>query len=432
MSTPAPGHDCCAEYASAVRLSRRRFLQGLAATGAVASGVATSVFGEAFRQTAFGATTGGNVLVVLSLRGGIDGLGVVVPHGDPAYYAQRPTIAVPQASLVAADAQFGLHPELAPLEWAFTAGELAAVHAVGLPVPNRSHFSAMEEVEDADPGSATRRGWVNRMIGLDSDPEPSEAIHLTSSILPTMLVGPAPALAADRIDQISLVGAEDTSSWSDRRRTSLDIMWAGGSASPLHDGYRSAARTVDLLAPVAQSGYTPQVTYPSDWRANDLSNALQDTAHLIKADVGTEVVSIDFGSWDMHSDYGTTSGGDMQGMLSAFARALDAFLQDLGPLRSRVTVVTISEFGRRVHENGNHGLDHGWGNMMLVAGGGVKGGRYYATWPGLGTGTDDDLQVTTDYRQVLGEVLRSRFPERSLSTVFPGFTVDSAGLGLMA
>ncbi|MGZ4456166.1 MAG: DUF1501 domain-containing protein, partial [Nocardioides sp.] len=166
--------------------------------------------------------------------------------------------------------------------------------------------------------------------------------------------------------------------------------------------------------------------------AADLSNALQDTAHLIKADVGTEVVSIDFGSWDMHSDYGTTSGGDMQGMLSAFARALDAFLQDLGPLRSRVTVVTISEFGRRVHENGNHGLDHGWGNMMLVAGGGVKGGRYYATWPGLGTGTDDDLQVTTDYRQVLGEVLRSRFPERSLSTVFPGFTVDSAGLGLMA
>src|SRR3954452_22757887 len=192
-SSSNPSLDCCREYAKASQLSRRRFLKGMAATSAAA--VSTTMFGDALRQTSFGATTGGNVLVVISLRGGIDGLGMVVPHGDPAYYTARPTIAVPQNALVAPDSMFGLHPQMQPLEWLFTGGELAAVHAVGLSVPNRSHFSAMEEVEDADPGSTTRRGWVNRMIGLDSRPEPSEAIHLTDSIVPTMLAGPGPALA---------------------------------------------------------------------------------------------------------------------------------------------------------------------------------------------------------------------------------------------
>ncbi len=182
---------------------------------------------------------------------------------------------------------------------------------------------------------------------------------------------------------------------------------------------------------MASTDYVPDVTYPRVWPATDLSDALKDTARLIKADIGTEVVSIDYGSWDMHSDYGTTEWGDMQNMTEGLAGELDAFLRDLGPtLRSRVTVVTISEFGRRIKENGNRGLDHGWGNMMLVAGGGVKGGKYYGTWPGLGTGTavDDDLQVTTDYRDVLGEVIGTRFPDRSLSSVFPGLSPSPLGL----
>ena len=421
--------DCCTELATAARLSRRRLLQGVAA-GTL--GTTTTLFGEAVRQTSFAAGTGGNVLVVLSLRGGIDGLGVVVPHGDPAYYAQRPGIGIPADQLVAADTMFGLHPELKPLEWAWNSGELAAVHAVGLPVPNRSHFSAMEEIEDADPGSSARSGWVNRMIGLAAGTDPTEAVHLSGSVVPTLMSGPAPVLAAGSVDELSLVGAgkDDDREWADRRRTELDIVW-GGSSSPIHQAYRSATRAVDRLAPVAGTSYKPDVTYPTAWPGSDLARALKDTAQLIKADVGTDVVSIDFGSWDMHNDYGTLGWGRMQSMLGAFVQVLDAFLRDLGPLRSRVTVLTISEFGRRIHENGNSGLDHGWGNMMLLAGAGVKGGKYYAGWPGLGTGTDDDLAVTTDYRQVLGEVIRSRFPARSLPGVFPGFTVDSAGLGLM-
>jgi len=139
-------------------------------------------------------------------------------------------------------------------------------------------------------------------------------------------------------------------------------------------------------------------------------------------------VSIDFGSWDMHSDYGTTAYGDMQNMVQGFAGVLDAFMRDLGDLRQRVTLVTVSEFDRRVKENGNRGLDHGWGNMMLVMGAGVKGGRYYGSRPGLGTGSDDDLQVTTDYRNVFGEIVARRFPDRSLAEVFPGLSYSPVGL----
>ena len=415
---------CCDEFEGAARLSRRRFLSGMAAGAGAA--VATSVFGDAFRQTAYAATPGGNVLVVISLRGGVDGLGLVVPHGDPGYYAARRNIALPANSLIARDPMFGLHPQMAPLEWMWNAGEMAAVHAVGMEVPNRSHFLAMEEIEDADPTSSVRRGWVNRMIGLDGGGQPHEAVHLGRSLTPTALVGPAQVLATDSLSGIELAGA--TNDYVTRRRTQLDTAWAN-TAGPLGVAARAALTTVTDLAPVANATYRPSVPYPHDWPATGLSDALRDTAHLIKADIGTEVVTIDYGSWDMHSDYGTTAYGDMQSMVGGFANAVSAFLRDLGPLRSKVTVATISEFGRRVQENGNRGLDHGWGNVMLLMGGGVRGG-YHAQWPGLGSGQllDGDLAVTTDYRNVLGEVVASRFPERPVGSVFPGLTYRPPGV----
>ena len=428
MTARTTAGDCCAEFAEATRMSVAGCCGGMAAAGA--AGVATSVFGDAFRQTAYAKTAGGNVLVVLSLRGGIDGMGLVVPHGDPGYYAARPTIAVPRESLVAQDAFFGLHPAMKPLEWLYTAGELAAVHAVGLPVPNRSHFSAMEEIEDADTGSTARQGWVNRMIGLGGAVDPTEAIHLSSSIAPTMISGAAPTIAADRL------GADLDGRCRQRRR--VVAATTQGARPRRGAATRCSARPTARRRPPSTRSRRwrarrtrPAVPYPSSWPATDLSEALRDTAQLIKADIGTEVVSIDYGSWDLHSDYGTVQWGEMQSLTAAFAAVLDAFLRDLGDLRSRVTVVTISEFGRRLQENGNRGLDHGWGNMMLVAGGGVRGGRYYGSWPGLGSGQDHDadLKVTTDYRSVLGEIVARRFPDRSLSSVFPG--VGYAPLGLM-
>jgi uncharacterized protein (DUF1501 family) len=416
--------QCCDDFRRTT-LSRRRFLGGVAAAGATA--VTTSVFGDAVRQASFAATTGGNVMVVLSFRGGIDGLGMVVPHGDSAYQAARPNIAVPATSLVAANEMFGLHPSMRPLEWLWNERELAAVQAVGMVKPNRSHFAAMELVEDAAPGSSLRQGWVNRMVGLDTDAAAHEAVHVGSATPPTMIEGEAATVATNRLDQIMLAGADN--GWESARRAQLKTTW-NDAPGPLALAAQSALSTVQLLGAVGSEPNRTTVKYPTEFPAGDLSAALKDTAHLIKADVGTEVVSVDFGSWDMHNGYGTIDSGDMTRMISAFARAVDAFMRDLGPLRSKVTLVTISEFGRRVAENGSRGLDHGWGNMMLVMGGGVNGGSYYGRWPGLGAGklVEGDLEVTTDYRQVLGEVVHTRFPAKDVTSVFPGLSYNPLGV----
>ncbi len=431
MTTSESPHQdldgCCAEFERAAGVSRRRFLAGMAAGSGAA--VATSVFGDAFRQVSFASPrrgVGNNVLVVISLRGGIDGMGVVVPHGDPAYYAARPTIGIPAASLVAPDAMFGLHPAMAPLAWLWAAGEMGAVHAVGMEVPNRSHFRAMEEIEDADPTSSVRRGWVNRMVGLGGGTQASDAVGLGDPITPTSLVGPSLSLTAESLQDISLAGADGD--FLRRRRRQLRTTWKR-SPGALGDATRAALRTAADLRPIVDASYRPDVTYPKAFPAAGLAAALKDTARLIKADIGTEVVSVDYGTWDMHADYGRLDSGKMQNMVRGFAGAVDAFLRDLGPTRGRVTVVTISEFGRRVAQNGNNGLDHGWGNMMLLMGGGVAGG-YHAAWPGLGTETlvEGDLAVTTDYRNVLGEVVERRFPGRSATSVFPGLVYRPIGV----
>ncbi|MFT4011235.1 MAG: DUF1501 domain-containing protein [Nocardioidaceae bacterium] len=412
--------DCCEEYARQERagLSRRGFLGGVAAAGGVA--VTTSLFGEAVLQASHGVQTGGNVMVVLSFRGGIDGLGVVVPHADDAYYDARPNIAISKDTLICADDTFGLHPMLAPLQSYWEGGQFAAVHAVGLSVPNRSHFFATEEVEDADPTSSVRRGWVNRMVGLSASPVPYESVSLSTSIPPTMVEGSAPSVTADQLSDINMVGADDND-WGTRRRKALNTVWAGASGA-LKQGWKSTVNTVGVIQPVAEASYSP-ASYDIAWPGGDLGNALRDAARLIKADVGTQVITVDFGGWDMHADY-----YNLPSRLDGFASAMKAFLDDLntdhpsgGTWLDKVTVTTISEFGRRLEENGNRGLDHGWGNMMLLFGGGVKGGSYYGSWPSLkhGNTNDDDLTVTTDYRQVLGEIVDKRL-DKSISKVFPG------------
>ncbi len=415
MTTP----DCgCADY----RTSRRTVLKG------IGGAVVTSMVGSVFTSTAYGATTDGNVLVVLSLRGGCDGLSLVVPHGDPGYAAARPRIAVPTGALLAKDAMFGLHPALAPLVPMWSAGRFGAVQAVGLPQPNRSHFSAMEAVEDADPGSSARVGWLNRMVGVVGYDDPVDAVQLGSPLLPTALVGPAPALALDTLRSAKLPGA-DTAAREAAVRASLRALWSG-QQGPMATAVSRTLETTTRLAPVASSVSGPQngATYPR----GDLADALKDSAALIRAGVGVQTVTLDHGSWDMHTDLGTPEWGEMKYMLNALASSLAAFFTDLGALGDKVTVVTMSEFGRTVRENGNSGTDHGYGNAMLLLGGGVRGGRVHGTWPGLGSGNlvDGDLAVTNDYRGVLAEVVASRFPTADLSTVFPG--PQRAPIGVMA
>lgn len=405
------------------RASRRRFLKGTAATaGALAT---TAVFGDVFTQVAYGAETGGNVLVVLSLRGGADGLSMVVPHGDPAYAPARPRIAIPARQLLAADPMFGLHPAFAPLLPMWNAGRFAAVHAVGLPQPNRSHFAAMEEVEDADPTSAERRGWINRMVGLVGTADPAEAIQLGTPMAPTSLYGTAPTLAADRLSNLRLSGSSDPV-WMRRQEDSLAAVW-GSVNGPLGRGARAALDTTHSFAAVSAAPVTPQngAAYPS----GSLGIALAETAALVRADLGVRVVTIDYGGWDMHTGMGTVGSGQMRSRVDEMARALAAFFADLGALGERVTVTTLSEFGRRVQENGANGLDHGYGNCVLVLGAGVRGGAYYGTWPGLGSGSlvSGDLAVTTDYRSVLAEVVTRRFGV-SVAQVFPGFAPQAVGV----
>ncbi len=414
--------DCsCTDYGR----SRRTFLRNAMAVSGGA--LATTVFGDTFTQTAYGATNG-NVLVVLSLRGGCDGLSLVVPHGDPQYAANRPNIKIDTGPLLQKDALFGLHPALKPLQPMWQANKFAAIHATGLRLPNRSHFSAIEEIEDADVGSSARTGWINRLIGLDTLRSPLEAISVGSSLMPTSLYGPQPSLAAAQTNTIELSGANSTDGKARRRRALTELYRSTN--GPLGVGARAALETTSILEPKLAGSYQPSggARYP----AGDLGKAMSDSARLIKAGVGVEVVTVDFGSWDMHSNVGNLDSGmdSFAGMTSNLASSLAAFFTDLGTVGNRVTVVTLTEFGRRLTENGARGLDHGWGNATLLMGAGVKGGKYYGNWPGLDPATSDgDLAVTTDYRSVLSEILTSRF-NVSTSAVFPGFTPES--LGLMA
>lgn len=416
--------SCCAEFARSEGLGRRGFLKGLAALGGAAA--VTTVHGTAFTSTAYAAAPVDRVLVVLSMRGACDGIGLVVPHGDPAYYQARPSIAVPSTRLLAKDGFFGLHPALAPLVPWWTSGAMAAVHATGLPAPNRSHFSAMEELEDADPGSDLRVGWLNRLVGRNGAGSPIEAIQFGGGVPVTALAGPQPALVAESVDSVSLSGYWDPDSEA-KRRSSLATLW-GGVGGPLAAGARNAFDVVNDFAAVRNSPEAPAngAVYPTN---SDLAQALASTARTIRADVGAEVITVDHGSWDHHTWIGSPDSGNLQRMADEFARSVAAFLTDLGPLAAKVTVVTVSEFGRRVKENANQGLDHGYGNVMFLFGAGVKGGRYYGTWPGLANTDDADLLVTTDYRSVLSEVVTKRFGASSAS-VFPGFSPSDVGVVL--
>jgi uncharacterized protein (DUF1501 family) len=411
--TSSLNQPCCDEFA---RLSRRSFL-----SGSVALVGATTIVGSAAITTSASAVAPApSVLVVVSLRGAADGLSLVVPHGDPVYYDARPSIAVPADRLLAKDGMFGLHPELEPLVPLWDAGTLAAVHATGLPAPNRSHFSAMEEVEDADPGSMKRSGWLNRLIGTDATTSPLQGFNATGGVVPTSLYGAQPVMSAGSIDSVEIPG-DDKWDVTKGRRSSLHTLW-DRQQGPLGTAMRSMFGALDDFAPVKESA-DHQDSYPD----SDLGRALSEVARVIRGNVGVEVITVDQGDWDMHSGMGTADGGWMNRNARDLATSVAAFFDDLGDQRPKVTLVTISEFGRRTVENASQGLDHGYGNVMFVAGAGVRGGRYYGTWTPLTEDDDSDLLVTTDYRSVLAEIVSARFGA-STAAVFPHFTPESVGM----
>lgn len=403
-------------------ISRRSFLKAAGATGVVA-GLASEGM---FTRLAFGATPYvGDVLVVLSLRGGMDSLQAVVPAAAAQYdhyVNHRPNIAVPQGQLLPLDATFGLHPAMAPLKPFYDAGSLGIVNAVGMAQPNRSHFSAMEEMERAAPGTSVRTGWLDRVLGLREAGTPFQATQLGSNSAASAFLGPAPELAMWNIDGFDLSGA-----WNPTEEARWDAALRG-----VHDGAppviaAPAFTALDALSTASQlrdAGYTPAngAAYPD----SNLGSALRDVAQLIKAGVGLQVAAVDYGDWDMHAGQGDVAGGWLVDHLTEFSSALAAFATDLGNAMNDVTLITLTEFGRRIEENGSGGTDHGFGQAVFLMGDGVNGGQVHGDWPGIAPQDliDGDLDATTDYRNLLASVLERRCGATAgdVANIFPGIS----------
>ncbi|MFI7544372.1 DUF1501 domain-containing protein [Actinoplanes sp. NPDC049599] len=404
----------------------RRGVLGRALAAGAAGAFAGLAGDQVSTQLAFAAGRySGDTLVLVSLRGGFDGLSAVVPAGDPAYYAARPDIAVPKSRLIGGTSRFGLHPALAPLLPFWKAGTFGTVQAVGQPAPNRSHFSAMEELERAAPGTSVRTGWLDRMLGGLGASSPLHGVSVGSMMPARVLAGPAPALGMKTINDFALFGDQAGQPMA----ATLKTLYAGAPAvlsRPAGQVMGSLAATKALAA----QPYRPAngAVYPDD----TLGRALRDVARLIKGKAGLMAASVDSGDWDMHENLGAAVPGKrMHDKLAQLAAALAAFATDLGSTgMKRVTLVTISEFGRRVRQNGSNGLDHGYGNAMLLLGGGVAGGKVHGRWPGLGERhlVDGDLAVTTDYRAVIAEILHKRCGMASTRAVFPNVRSTTSGV----
>lgn len=367
--------------------------------------------------------SGRKVLVALFQRGAVDGLNMVVPHGDKNYYALRPSIAIPRESVLDLDGFFGFHPALAPLKRAFDAQHLAVVEAAGSPDPTRSHFDAQDYMESGTPGyKSTRDGWLNRALRKpDRRTSPVRAVSMGPNLARSVR-GANPAVAISDLRTFRITQSEPAATFESMYAETLDKV--------LHGTGRETFDAVRIMQSLQKEAYRPAAgaRYP----AGRLGQSLQQIARLIKADVGLEVAFADMGGWDTHvNEVGARpTQGQLAGLLTQFATAIGAFYQDLGDRMEEVMLVTMSEFGRTARENGNRGTDHGHANVMLVLGGKVNGGKVFGTWPGLAPEQlyeGRDLAVTTDFRDVLGEIVSHHLAAKKAS-VFPKHQVRPLGL----
>jgi uncharacterized protein (DUF1501 family) len=366
------------------------------------------------------------VLVVVFQRGAADGLNVVVPHGDPNYYALRPRIGIPQNLVVDLDGFYGLHPALAPLKSIYDQRQLAIVEATGSPDPTRSHFDAQDYMESGTPGrKATADGWLNRALprtNLKASPVRAVAI---GAQLPRTLRGDIPAVAIGNLASFRITDVQSQGTFESMYSDAVDRVLSGTG--------RDTFDAVRMLESMSKQAYRPAdgARYPN----GRLGQNLQQIARLIKADVGMEVAFADMGGWDTHvNEVGAQpTSGPLANLLTEWGGALAAFHRDLGTRMGDVVVVTMSEFGRTARENGNRGTDHGHANVMLVLGGGINGGKVYGQWPGLEREQlyeGRDLAVTTDFRTVLSELVGGHLGVHEPGRIFPGYKPEKA-LGII-
>ena len=363
-------------------------------------------------------------LVVIFQRGAADGLNIVVPHGERAYYSMRPSINIPRNTVIDLDGFFGLHPSLSAFQPLWKQRHLAIVHAAGSPDPTRSHFDAQDFMESGTPGlRATEDGWLNRTLhslpqtSLPAAQSAFRGIALGPS-MPRILSGSERAVAINNINDFG-VGGDNPKALSNAN--TFEAMYEHSVDSVLHGSGQETFDAVKMLKSADPAKYKPaaNANYPN----GRFGDSLKQLAQLIKADLGVQVAFADIGGWDHHVNEGSTQ-GQIANVLREFSQSLAAFWIDLGDLAEDTVVVTMSEFGRTARENGNRGTDHGHANVMFVMGGPLKGGKVYGRWPGLDQSQlyeGRDLAVTTDFRQVLGEAVYKHLGNKALDQVFPGF-----------
>lgn len=398
--------------------NRRRFLRG-------GLGVGVAVLGSQLVTSRVSYALPGDentgTLVVIFLRGGLDGLSMLVPAEDPNLLAARPNIAVRGGSLLSLDRGFGLHPAMSPLQPLIDAGKLAAVPAVATPDLSRSHFQAQDCLERGSAGSATT-GWLDRVLEVAGPGTTFRSLSM-GGLLPRSLSGTSGSIAMRSLDSFDLaVGDNEVAP----TMTALQGLYTGLD-HPVSTQSMLALDALDTMNVVRQTQAEAGTEYPE----GRFAEALADLAALIKSDVGVRVACIDVGGWDMHTAIGTIDDGDMMRHLGDLSGALRAFTDDLGSHLDSTTVLTMSEFGRRLEQNANSGTDHGHGGVVLAMGGGVKGG-VHGRWDGLGADVLDqgDVPGSNDYRDVLSEIVSSRLgiDLGALGGVFPGWSATPLGI----
>ena len=405
-------------------ISRRVFLKNggfaLVSLGFAPSFLARTAFAQ-------GRTVRAKQLIAIFQRGAVDGLSVVVPFGEPEYYRARPSIGIAQPNsgehaAIDLDGFFGFNPRLRSLKSLWDARQLAIVHACGSPDNTRSHFDAQDYMETATPGvKSTSDGWLNRYLQARhvEASTPFRAVSLTSQ-LPRMLQGTAPALAVNQIGQFGIRGGQS----SDMMSASFESQYAAAADSVLNGTGKEAFDAIKMLKVADPAKYQPE--NGADYPRSPFGQALRQIAQLTKAEVGLEVAFADLGGWDTHVNQGAAE-GQLANRLDDFGRSIAALVADLGDRMADTVVLTMSEFGRAVHENGNRGTDHGHANAMMVIGGGVRGGHVYGKWPGLAPDRryeGRDLAVTTDFRDVFGEIVVKHMGVPDTRTIFPGYNVQ--------
>jgi uncharacterized protein (DUF1501 family) len=428
-------------------MDRRVFMKSgamaLVTMGLSPSFLRRTAFGaDLVRGAAIGGNARGKTLICLFQRGAADALNVVVPHGEAAYYRLRPNIAVPRPTLGAGgagavdlDGFFGLHPALAPLKPLWDQGVLVPVHAVGSPSSTRSHFDAQDYMETGTPDQkGTHDGWLNRYLALrgtceagcvhDVKEPPFRAVSMTPQT-PRILEGPQATIAMSSLEEFSV---RATGPAADR----LEALYRTGSADVVHAAGGEMFEAVKILRAANPRQYAPRngATYP----ASQFGQRLKQIAQLIKSDVGLEVAFADVGGWDTHVNQGGAT-GQLALRLDDFARSVAALVADLGDRMADVTIMTMSEFGRTVRQNGSGGTDHGHAGALFVIGGGVKGKKVYGRWPGLEPEQlyeGRDLALTTDFRAVFAEIAAKQLGAKRLDVLFPGYAANrSSWLGML-